>query len=120
MKTIAKIGLTLCLAGGLSFGATWRGAKVLDASCYDQNGKIRHLGSMCAPTASTSNFAFESTTGRVYRLDASSNEKAQKAIEDGVVKPNRHGDYRALIMGHREAGRMVAVNSIIQGNRSEQ
>ena len=120
MKTIAKIGLTLCLAGGLSFGATWRGAKLLDASCYDQNGKISHLGFTCAPTASTSSFAFESRSGRVYKMDAISNEKAQKAVADGVVRPNRYGDYRASIMGHRESRRVVMVNSIYHGNRSEQ
>ena len=119
MRTIARIGMMLGLAGALSYGATWRGAKLLDASCFDQNGKIRHIGSTCAPSASTTNFAFETQGGRVYTMDTVSNEKAKKAFEDGVVKPNRYGDYRARIMGHREAGRVVMVNSIAQGSRSE-
>jgi hypothetical protein len=40
-------------------------------------------------------------------MDTVSNGKAKKALEDGVVKPNRYGDYRARIMGHRESGRFV-------------
>jgi hypothetical protein len=119
MRTITRIGMMLGLAGALSYGATWRGAKLLNASCFDQDGKVRHLGSMCAPTGATTNFAFETTGGRVYKMDALSNEKAKKAIEDGVVKPNRYGDYRARIMGHRESGRVVMVSSIAQGTRSE-
>ena len=120
MKTITRMGLMACLSAGLGFGATWTGAKLLDASCYDQNGKIRHVGSTCAPSASTSNFAFETRSGKVYMFDAASNVKAEKAIEDGVVKPNRNGDYRVMITGHREAGRAVAVKAIVHGERSEQ
>jgi hypothetical protein len=119
MKTIAKLGMALCITGALSFGATtWHRAKLLDASCSVQ-GKVRHLGSLCAPTGSTTNFAFESTTGRIYKLDTVSNDKAKKAIEDGVVKPDRYGDYRAAITGHRERGRFVMMDSISQSNRSE-
>ena len=118
MKTIAKLGVVLCMGSALSFGATWRGAKLLDASC-SENGKVRHVGSMCAPTASTTNFAFETSGGRIYKLDAASNDKAMKAVEDGVVKPNRYGDYRASITGKREPGRMVMVRSISHGTRSE-
>lgn len=118
MRTI-KLGLMLGLAGALSFGAVWRGAKLVDASCYDENGKIRHIGSTCAPTESTTSFAMETQMGHVYKLDALSNEKAEKAVQDGVIKPNRHGDVRARITGHRQSNGFVAVNSIVQGNRGE-
>lgn len=118
MKTI-KLGLMLCLAGAMSFGAVWRGAKLLDASCYDENGKVRHIGSMCAPTESTTNFAMETRMGHVYKLNALSNEKAEKALQDGVIKPGRHGDYFARITGKRESNGFVAVNSIVHGSRGE-
>jgi hypothetical protein len=74
---------------------------------------------MCAPSAATTNFAFETMGGHVYKLDAVSNQKAEKAISDGVVKPNRYGDYRARVIGHREPGNLVMVSSIAQGSRSE-
>jgi hypothetical protein len=109
----------LSLAGALSFGAVWRGAKLVDASCYDENGKIRHIGSMCAPTESTTSFAMETQMGHVYKLDALSNEKAEKAFQDGVIKPNRHGDVRARITGRRESNGFVAVNSVVQRSRGE-
>lgn len=116
MKTIAKLGIAFCLAGAFSYGAVWRGAKLLDSSCYDQNGKVRHEGSKCAPTTSTTNFAMETSNGKIYKLDAMSNMKAQKAFEDGVVKGNRYGDYRARITGKREANGFVTVNSITRGS----
>jgi hypothetical protein len=119
MKTIAKLGLALCLTGAFSYGAIWRGAKLLDASCYDQNGKVRHEGSMCAPTASTMNFAFETRSGKIYKMDALSNEKAEKAFQDGVVKANRYGDYRARITGKRESSGFVSVSSITHGAKGE-
>ena len=118
MKTIAKFGVVLCMGGALSYGATWNRAKLLDASRSD-NGKVAHVGSVCAPTASTTNFAFETTGGRIYKMDPASNDKAKKAMEDGVVKANRYGDFRASITGHREPGRYVMVRSIAQGSRSE-
>jgi len=117
MKVISKLGLMLALGGALSYGATWRGAKLLDASCFDQNGKIAHLGSMCAPSSSTTNFAFKSSSGKVYKLDGVGNEKAMQALENGVIKPNRHGDYRASITGKHESGNFVLVHSITHAER---
>lgn len=116
---IITLGMIMCLGGALSFGAVWRGAKLVDASCFDENGKVRHIGSMCAPTESTTNFAMETRTGHVYKLDALSNQKAEKALEDGVIRPNRHGDYRARIMGHHESKGFVTVSSIVRGGRGE-
>jgi hypothetical protein len=115
MKTIAKLGIVFCLAGAFSYGAVYRGAKLLDASCYDQNGKVRHEGSKCAPTASTTNFAMETRNGKIYKLDAMSSVKAQQAVENGVVKANSHGDFRARITGKREANGFVMVDSITHG-----
>jgi hypothetical protein len=119
MKTIAKLGIAFCLAGAFSYGAVYRGAKLLDASCYDQNGKVRHEGSMCAPTSSTTNFAIETRYGKIYKLDAQSNLKAQQAVQEGVVKANRHGDFRARVTGKREANGFMMVNSITHGTRGE-
>src|SRR5215469_10692569 len=100
MRTI-KLGLMLCLAGALSFGAVWRGAKLLDASCFAENGRARRLGSMCAPTESTTSFAMETQVGHFYKLDALSNEKAEKAFQGGGIRPNSHGDFRARLTGLR-------------------
>jgi hypothetical protein len=118
MKTIAKLGIAFCLGGAFSYGAVYRSAKLLDASCYEQNGK-RHEGKMCAPTASTTNFAVETRYGKVYKLDEQSNAKAQQAIQDGVVKPNRSGIVRAKVTGKREANGFMMVNSITRGSRGE-
>ena len=57
--------------------------------------------------------------GRVYKLDALSNEKAETALEDGVIRPGRRGDYFARITGKRESNGFVAVNSIVHGGRGE-
>jgi hypothetical protein len=119
MKTIAKLGIAFCLAGAFSYGAVYRGAKLLDASCYDQNGKVRHEGKMCAPTSSTTNFAIETRSGKIYKLDAQSNLKAQEAVQQGVVKANRYGDFRARVTGKREANGFMMVNSITHGERGE-
>jgi hypothetical protein len=118
MRTI-KLGIMLCVAGALSFGAVWRGAKLLDASCYEGNSRAPRLGSMCAPTETTTNFAMETRMGHVYKLDAVSNEKTEKALQEGVIAPNRHGDYRARVTGRREANGFIAVNSIVHGSRGE-
>jgi hypothetical protein len=115
MKTIAKLGIALCFAGAFSYGAVWRGAKLLDASCYDQNGKAIHEGTKCAPTSSTTSFVMKTRYGKIYKLDAMSNEKVQKAIEEGVLKPNG----RARITGKREGNGFVTVNSITHGTKGE-
>jgi hypothetical protein len=119
MKTITKLGLAFCLAGAFSYGAVYRSARLLDASCYDQNGKVRHEVSKCAPSSSTTNFAVETRYGKIYKLDAMSNQKVQKAIEDGVVKANGRGVFRARITGKREANGFFMVNSITHGARGE-
>lgn len=119
MKTIAKLGIAFCLAGAFSYGAVYRGAKLLDASCYDQNGKVRHEGSKCAPSASTTNFAMETRYGKIYKLDAMSNQKAQQAVEQGVVKADRRGDFRARITGKREGNGFVMISSITHGRRGQ-
>ncbi|HEY7335134.1 MAG TPA: hypothetical protein VH639_09635 [Bryobacteraceae bacterium] len=119
MKKITKLGIVFCLAGVFSFGATWRGAKLLDASCYDQNGKVRHVGSMCAPTESTTNFAMETRMGHIYKLDSLSNQKAEQAVQNGVVRANGHGDFRAKVTGKREGNGFVNISSITHGSRGE-
>jgi hypothetical protein len=119
---ISILGMTLCAAGALSFAHTWDGARVLDASCYDQNVKSSsstrtHISRMCAPTASTSAFAFKSTSGRVYRMDALGNDKAEKALESGALKRDSYGAYKATVIGHRQ-GDSVIVSQITHGSHS--
>ena len=119
MRTIPKLGLMLTLAGTMCFGTTWRGARLIDAACSDQNGKVTHVSRQCAPTASTSTFAMKSRySGKIYKLDEQSNLKAQQAFEAGAMKPDRNGAYRATVIGKREQGNLVDVSSIQHGNKS--
>lgn len=112
MKSISKLGLLLCFAGTLSFGAMWTG-KLLDASCYDSNGKQVHAGiaRTCAATAASKAFVMENRAGKVYKLDSNGNAKAEAALEKGALKPSKHGDVRARVYGHRH-GDTIEVTSI--------
>ncbi len=116
MKTMGKLGMTLCCAAALSFGATWNG-KLMDASCYDSHktagGPREKLTEVCAPTASTTNFAIRTSTGKVYKVDDASNSKLANDVQSGALKPDKDGDMHALVTGRRRAG-IVSVNSVIE------
>ncbi len=118
MRTIPRLAGLLCMTGAMCFAATWRGASLLDARCYDQHGKVSHVARMCAPTASTTNFAMESESGKIYKLDSQSNRMAEQAFENSVIQPDRHGVYHATVTGEREQGSFVAVSSIQHGSKS--
>ncbi len=107
--------MTLCCAAALSYGTTWNG-RLMDASCYDNHKAARaheKLTEVCAPTASTTNFAIRTATGRVYRVDDTSNSKLATDVQSGVLKADNNGTMRALITGHRRAG-VVSVNSVVE------
>ena len=110
MRIIAKLGTVLCLTGALSYAANWSG-KLMDSACYDKSPlhqstdhKSREkLAESCAPTASTTNFALETSTGAVYKLDAAGNSKAASAFQSGSLKADKDGDVHVSITGSQEA-----------------
>ena len=111
MRTIAKIGMWLCLTSALSFGITMYRGQLMDASCYNQNpsegGKswVR-----CAPTDSTTSFAIHAN-GKVRMLDPAGNDKAETALKQGTLKRDKNGDMPVVVGGWRH-GNTIKVESI--------
>src|ERR1700674_3512123 len=117
MKVIARLGIALCLAAGLSFAALeeYRG-KLLDASCANQSSTSQtkaseKMAQTCAPTASTVNFAILASDGKVRMLDPAGNEKAATVLKNGDLKADKDGDFHVVIMGSRK-GDTLKVESI--------
>lgn len=115
MKTIWKLGALLGLGAAFCFGEVWQ-AKVLDASCSDSRKGTEHkssenLARECAPTASTTDFAIQTSDGKVYKVDSSGSAGLAKDLRDGVLKKDKDGDVHANITGSRE-GETVKVTSI--------
>lgn len=122
MKNITKLGVTLCMASAFCYAETFNG-KLLDASCYDNSqgaaattstapghatGK---LDKECAPTASTTNFAIETSNKKVYRLDSAGSAKAAAAMQSGELKADNDGDVHVSINGSMQGDR-VSVDSL--------
>ena len=119
MKTITKIAIGFCLTTALSFGMQeWHG-KLMDANCYNQNASAKTSGERivvtCAPTSSTTTFAFK-YGGKVRMLDAAGNDKAAAAVQQGLVKTGKDNDVDVAINGTRH-GNTIKVESI-RGHKS--
>jgi hypothetical protein len=114
MKTLPKLGIIFCLGAAISSAETWM-AKVLDASCYDaQKATTKSpegLARECAPTASTANFAIQTTSGKVYKVGTGNSDFAED-VRNGVLKKDKDGDVHARVSGKRE-GDTVNVNAIL-------
>ena len=115
MKTIGKLQILLSLGAAFSYGEVWS-AKVLDASCYDSRKATEHkssenLARKCAPTASTTDFAIQTSDGKVYKVNSSGSAEFAKDIRDGVLKKDHDGDIHANVTGSRE-GETVNVTTI--------
>jgi hypothetical protein len=130
MKTITKLGVVLCLAAGFSYAETWTG-KLIDATCHDKSSQSSQATpgqatrgqsttpsttpgqsssssrESCAPTASTTSFALETSDGKVYKLDSAGNSKAASAMRGN---PNAK-DENVTVSGTME-GSTVKVDSI--------
>src|SRR6266699_930253 len=95
MTTLSKALIALSFTGVLSYAENLNG-KLLDVSCYDTSQPAassapaasqstdkksrENLAKTCAPTTSTTNFAFLNSKGKVYRLDSDGNMKAAAAL----------------------------------------
>ena len=123
MKTITKMGITVCMAGVFCYAENFNG-KLIDASCYDssQNGagattsnsdhsSRGKLDKECAPTSSTTTFAVQTSNKKVYKLDSSGNAKAAEAMQAGSLKADNDGDVHVAVSGSME-GNTVKVDSI--------
>ncbi|HEY7335135.1 MAG TPA: hypothetical protein VH639_09640 [Bryobacteraceae bacterium] len=124
MKTISKLGIAFCLAAVFSYADSFTG-KLVDASCYDKtvqstasatanatpaNSKVtssnvnttkppERITETCAPTASTTMFAFMTSSGKIYKLDNSGNMKVQDAMKNGTLKADTAGYMNAGVTG---------------------
>lgn len=122
MQSITKLGLGLSLFAALSYAETFNG-KLIDASCFDSSHSANRtatsadrsstgkLDKECAPTASTSNFAVETSGKKVYKLDHDGNVKATEAMQSGSVKPDDDGDVHVSVSGTKQ-GNTVTVDKI--------
>jgi hypothetical protein len=86
MRTIAKLGLSLCAFAILSYGDTWSG-KLLDAACVERSRENPEKNSAktgnppkCVASKSTGAFALQTSDGKVYKLDPAGNSKAATAV----------------------------------------
>jgi hypothetical protein len=109
MKTIAKLGLVLCLAAAFSYADSWTG-KLIDAPCHDrslQPGQSKSSAESCVATTTTTSFAIETSDGKVYKLDASGNAKAAS-----VLRGNPDAKEPSVTISGSMDGQTVKVDSI--------
>jgi len=109
MKTIAKLGVVLCIAAGVSYADSWTG-KLLDAPCHDrslQPGQAKSSADSCAATATTSAFAIQTADGKVFKLDASGNAKAAT-----ILRGNPDSKEPSVTVSGSMDGQTVKVDSI--------
>jgi hypothetical protein len=97
--------------------------KLIDAACYENSqtssrtatsadrSSTGKLDKECAPTASTSNFAIQTSGKKVYKLDHAGNTKATEAMQSGAIKPDNDGDVHVSVSGSK-TGNSVKVDSI--------
>jgi hypothetical protein len=112
MRTIAKLGMGLCLIAAFSFALTMYRGQLMDASCYNQNHATagEKVWVQCAPTAATTAFAIHAN-GNIRMLDDAGNNKAMAAFKDGALKTDRNGDMPVTIDGYRH-GNTIKVEGI--------
>ena len=127
MTAFSKILVSVSLFGSLSYAENLNG-KLLDASCYDTSHSAvtttatgasqatdrksrENLAKTCAPTASTTSFAFMNSKGIVYKLDSEGNTKAAAAFQNGSLKPDKDGDMHASVSGSLQ-GDSLKIDSI--------
>jgi len=119
MKAIARLAVGLCFAAGLSFAVEEFRGKLIDAACY-KNSPSKSTGKIaqtCAPTASTVDFALQTSSGKVRMLDAAGNAKAAEAFQKGYLKNDKDGDFHVSIMGSRHDDTLKVES--VRGHKSD-
>ena len=96
----------------------------MDADCYNTNKvssqesghkTYKSITKTCAPTASTTNFAVRITgsaygerVGNTIKLDNSGNAQAASEMQNGQLKPGRHGTVHVVVSGKLEGETLVS------------
>jgi len=115
MTAMGKVGILVCVGAVCSYAETWTG-KVMDAACYDTRKTAEHksneeIARACAPTATTTDFAIQTSAGKVYKVDSSGNSELAKDIRNGVLKKDKDGDIHATVTGSLD-GETMKVTTI--------
>ena len=103
MKQLAKLGITLCLAGASCFAAHLDG-RLMDANCYHekklatQEAGHKTYGSItkdCVATPSSTEYLLRVTShnyaGLTMRLDSNGASLAAQDLKNGTLKPEKDG-----------------------------
>lgn len=113
MKNLMKVGIMILATGALALAEDYSG-KLIDANCSaaanpqsSSNSAAKNATESCAPTAQTKSFAVETSSGKVYKLDAEGNRKAEQLVKENPTVSN------VTVSGSMESnGSMLKVQSI--------
>jgi len=75
-KTCFLLALSTMTLASLAFAESWSG-QLIDSGCYDK----QQSATGCDATGATKSFALN-VSGKVYKLDASGNQKATAALKN--------------------------------------
>jgi hypothetical protein len=108
-KTCCLLTLSLTIAA-LAFAESFAG-KLIDANCYEK----QQSSTGCTATGATKSFALD-VSGKVYKLDASGNQKASTALKsraDRAADPSKpqSTEIMAKVEG-TESGGTISAESI--------
>jgi len=108
-KTLCLFALSAAMST-LAFAESWSG-KLIDANCYEK----QKTSTGCNATSTTTAFALD-VSGKVYKLDTASAEKATTALKsraDRAADPAKPqaGDITAKVEG-KDQGGTIAVDTI--------
>ena len=111
MTSILKVGIMVLATAALALAEDYSG-KLIDANCSaaanpQSNSAAKNAAESCAPTAQTKAFAVETTSGKVIKLDAEGNKKAEQLVKENPTASN------VTVSGSMEQnGSMLKVQSI--------
>jgi hypothetical protein len=111
-KTLCLLTLSLTL-GSLAFAESYSG-KLIDAGCYEK----QQNATGCDATGATKAFALD-VSGKVYKLDASGNQKASTALKsraDRAADPSKpqSKEIMAKVEGTESGGTITAESIEVQ------
>jgi hypothetical protein len=112
-KTCFLLTLSMMTLASLAFAESWSG-NLIDSSCYDK----QQSATGCDATGVTKSFALN-VSGKVYKLDASGNQKAASALKnraDRAADPSKpqSTEIRAKVDGAEHDGTIAAQTIEVQ------